>query len=226
MTSGVKLKDRDTHVFIDASNIRSACLKSCNFNIDFTKLYTYLNNKYPNLKEVGYYEGIARNDGKKQLIFDQLDRTGYSVRALRRRTYTNPAVMKNFKCRHCGERNRIEVLHQEIVMKSNVDVFLTAEMLKVAYESTTPTHIVIFTCDGDYAEAIRVAVRNENVVVTVVGTPFIQELEKNALSVRLRELRRELPEQYHLNNIEDIKDSVRVDEETGAVNIGEEVTPQ
>lgn len=212
MKREVKLKDLDTYVLIDVSNIRSACLKSCGFQIDFIKLYSYLAKKYPNLQDVRYYEGVARNDNKKQAALQELEEAGYSIRSLRRRVYINPAVMKNFDCRHCGKRNRVEVLHQEIAMKSNVDVFLTSEMLEIAYETKTPTHIVIFTCDGDYAEAIKIAAKNPNVKITVIGTPFIRaEREKNALSIRLRELRKELANQYHLNNIEDIKDSISVD---------------
>lgn len=210
MDKEVPLRDRDTYVFIDASNIRAACLKSCDFNIDFLKLYVHLKNKYPNLKEVKYYEGIARNDKKKQLFFDNLEKVGYSVKTLRRRTYTRPAVMKSFKCKQCGERNRVEVLHREITMKSNVDVFLTAEMLEIAYESKEPAHIIIFACDGDYAEAIKIAVKNPNIKITVMGTPFMRNFEQNALSVRLRELRKELKNQYHLNNIGDIRDDIEI----------------
>ena len=97
-------------------------------------------------------------------------------------------------------------------MKSNVDVFLTAEMLEIAYKIKGPTHIIIFTCDGDYAEAIKIAAKLKNIKITVVGTPFVNVLENNALSVRLRELRKELPNQYHLNNIQDIKDSISATE--------------
>lgn len=210
MESGAKLSDLDAYVFIDASNIRAACLKSCGFQIDFAKLYAYLVKKYPNLKDARYYEGIARNDNKKRQKLQELERVGYTVKSLRRRAYTNPAVMKNFDCRYCGERNRIEVLRQMSTVKSNVDVFLTAEMLEIAYEAEGPTHIIIFTCDGDYAEAIKIAAKRKNIKITVAGTPFINVLENNALSVRLRELRKELPNQYHLNNIQDIKDSISI----------------
>ena len=89
-----------------------------------------------------------------------------------------------------------------------MDVFLAAEMLEIAYEVEGPAHIIIFTCDGDYAEAIKIAAKHKNIKITVIGTPFIDTLENNALSVRLRELRKELPCQYHLNNIQDIKDSI------------------
>jgi len=66
---GKKLQDYKTYVFIDASNIRSACLKSCNFHIDFIKLIKYLKGKYSKLQDVRYYEGIARGDKDMSTCF-------------------------------------------------------------------------------------------------------------------------------------------------------------
>ena len=94
-------------------------------------------------------------------------------------------------------------------MKSNVVVFLASEMLEIAYKAKAPTHIVVFTCDGDYAEAIKIALRqNPNIKITVVATPPIRDWRKNALSIRLKELRKDFSQQYSLNNIEDIKDNI------------------
>lgn len=200
-----------TYVFIDVSNIRSACLKSCGFNIDFMKLLECLNDKYPNLIDVKYYEGMARGDTKKKAYFNKLEEAGYSVKTLLRRTYTNPAIMKSFKCRHCGSRNRVKVLPSETRMKSNVDVFLASEMLEIAYEAKEPIHIVILACDGDYAEAIKIAAKNKNVRISVIATPSMRDWRKNALSVRLKELRKELSGQYQLNSIADIKDYIMLD---------------
>lgn len=209
MEREVKLKDRDTYIFIDVSNIRSACLKSCGLRIDFTKLYSYLVNKYPNLKSVRYYEGIARGDKKKQKEFKKLEKLGYSIKSLQRRAYINPAVMKNFECKSCGERNRVEVLRRETTMKSNVDVYLASEMLEIALKAIKPTHIVIFTCDGDYAEAIKIAAKNRKIAFTVISTPPVRYWGKNSLSIRLKELKKSLGKQYHLNNIEDIEDNIK-----------------
>lgn len=64
----VTLRERKTFVFIDVSNIRYACRRSCGFDLDFIKYYHYLQNKYPNLQEVRYYEGIASDDKKNNDI--------------------------------------------------------------------------------------------------------------------------------------------------------------
>ena len=116
--------------------------------------------------------------------------------------------MKSFKCRHCGSRNRVKVLPSETRMKSNVDVFLASEMLEIAYEAKEPIHIVILACDGDYAEAIKIAAKNKNVRISVIATPSMRDWRKNALSVRLKELRKELSGQYQLNSIANIKDYI------------------
>lgn len=204
----IHLTDLDTYVLIDVSNIRSACAKTCNFRIDFYMLFDYLKQKYPNLKSVSYFEGMAKGDKEKESELKKLQLKGYDIKTLRRRAYVDKAVLKNFYCKKCNYRNRVEVLPESRKLKSNVDVYLATEMLEVAFGAKKPVHIVLFSCDGDYAEAIRSATKNPNVNVTVVATPPIRNYEKNTLSVRLKELRAELPAQYQLVNIVGIKDNI------------------
>ena len=64
------------------------------------------------------------------------------------------------------------------------------------------------SCDGDYADAIRIALGNQKVRITVMATPSVKKPRKNTLSTRLKDLSRELPTQYKLFNIEDIRDEV------------------
>ncbi|MBO4812885.1 NYN domain-containing protein [Candidatus Saccharibacteria bacterium] len=204
-----KKDDREVYVLIDVSNIRSACLKSCDFNIDFIRLYEYLKRKYVSLKDVRYYEGISCDDKSKEKKFKLLEECGYSIRSLRRRSYIEPASTKTFACKKCKCKNRVQIHKKEVKMKSNVDVFLASEMLEIAYEAKKPTHIIVFTCDGDYAEAIRIAAKNSKISITVIATPpMVGKWKKNSLSVRLRELRKNTP-RYQLNNINDIKDEIK-----------------
>lgn len=198
----------DTHVFIDVSNIRSSCTKSCNFRIDFLKLIGYLKEKYEKLVNVNYYEGIASDDKEKKKYFEELEKTGFLVRSLTRRTYEDPAIFKYFSCNKCGKRNRVQILPKTVKMKSNVDVFLATEMLEVAHFADKPTHIILFSCDGDYAEAILSAAKNPKVKITVIATPSIKDIKKNTVSIRLKRLRKELPGQYQLVNILSIKDRI------------------
>lgn len=90
-------------------------------------------------------------------------------------------------------------------------MFLASEVLELAYESTGPLHIIIISCDGDYAEAIRIAAKNPQISITVIATPTTSIRTNNSLSIRLKDLRRELPGQYHLNNIEAIRDSIKTE---------------
>lgn len=208
MESGAKLSDLDAYVFIDVSNIRAACLLTCNFELDFYNLYDYLQDKYPNLKEVRYYEGLATGDKDKEKELRELQRKGYIIKTLKRRAYTNPPILKSYICRNCGRRNRVEAMPKTTKLKSNVDVFLATEMLEIAFNSEKPTQIILLSCDGDYAEAIKSAAKNKNVSITVIATPFVRNLKNNTLSIRLKNLRKELSGQYHINNIETIKDSI------------------
>lgn len=206
--SGGKITDLPTYVLIDVSNIRSSCLKTCDFKIDFTKLYDYLKRKYPKLQDIRYYEGVAKGDKRKITEFKKLEKLGYTIKSLSRKSYINKAVIKNIECKECHHKNRVKVLPQTKKLKSNVDVYLATELLKIAFSAKKPTHIILFSCDGDYAEAIKAATENPNIKVTVVATPSIKDIDKNTLSTRLKELRRYIPNQYKLYNIEDIKDNI------------------
>ncbi len=202
------LKDLDTYVFIDVSNIRAACLSSCGFRIDFIRLLKYLKNKYPRLKSVYYYEGIAENDLKKRDYHRMLDSEGYTIKSLERKSYTDRAVFKRFKCKKCGTDNRVQVLPKVVKMKSNVDVYLATDMVQLALSMRKPVHLVLMSCDGDYAEAIKTVATRRNIRITVMATPAVKSPKRNTLSTRLKVLSKELPGQYKLFNLEDIRDEI------------------
>lgn len=69
-----------------------------------------------------------------------------------------------------------------------------------------PFHIIIFSCDGDYAEMIKkILEKNKNAHVSVFATPFTKN--NNYLSIRLKELER--IDRYHLANIMNVKDRIK-----------------
>lgn len=167
-----KLTELDTYVFVDVSNIRAACVRTLGFNIDFYKFLDYLQRKYPKLKNVYYYEGIARGDGEKQAEFDKLKDAGYDIRSLERKAYTEPPVYREIKCRNCKTKRRVQVLKKVTKLKSNVDVYLATDLLRLAYLTQKKVHIILVSCDGDYAEMIKSAIDiNPRVIVSVLGTP-------------------------------------------------------
>lgn len=199
----------DTYVYIDVSNIRAACLRSCSFAIDFVKFYGYLQNKYPGLKEARYYEGISADDRKKQGYFRFLEKSvGYKICSLARKSYVNPAEYDNFACDHCGAVNIVQILPETVKLKSNVDVYLASEMIDRAAKSEMPLNIILVSCDGDYAEAIKAVLRiNPDSCVTVLATPMSKR--NNCLSVRLKQLSKELPrDNYKLASINNIRDKI------------------
>lgn len=208
-----KLADLETYVFIDASNIRAACLKTCEFQIDFVGLIKYFQTKYPKLKEISYYEGLAKGDERKTEILKGLRGSGYSIKTLERKAYVKDAVKKSFICKKCGHRNIVTVLQRTKMLKSNVDVYLAAEMLENAFCAKKNRHIVIVSCDGDYVEAIKIAMKNPKIRITMMATPATKDFSKNTLSSRLKELNAEFSERYRLFNIEDIKDRISIKNE-------------
>lgn len=189
-----KLSDLDTYVFIDASNIRAACLKTLGLKIDFKRFLKYLKRKYPKLKEVRYYEGIANDDADKKKVFSALSRAGYTVCSLSRKSYTEPAVYKTVRCRKCGNTWKTVALKKALKLKSNVDVYLATDFLRQAYLAKKPCRLILVSCDGDYAEMIRSAIEsNKNVEIVVIATPHVRDYSKNSFSVRIRQLRGHLP---------------------------------
>lgn len=203
------LREVKTYIYIDVSNIRHACLYSCGFNLDFVKLYSYLKTKYPNTQEIRYYEGVSSNDKKKQKHFRFLsDKIGYKVCSLNRKSYIEPARYDVFKCKNCGASNKVKVFSENVKLKSNVDVYLASDMLECVAKAREPISIVILSCDGDYVEAIKAALRlNSDSCVTVLATPMTET--NNCLSIRLKHLSRELDRKnYKLVNINNIRDYI------------------
>lgn len=199
-----KKPELDPYVFIDVSNIRAACVKTLGFNIDFIKLIGYLRKKYPRLKSVYYYEGIANGDTDKQAEFDALRLAGYEVKSLERKIYVEPAVYKEITCRNCKTKRRVQVLKKTTKMKSNVDVYLATDLLRLAYLARRNTHIILVSCDGDYAEMIKSALEtNPKITISVLGTPVVKN-RKNTFSMRLQEMRGKIPN-FHIRNIQNIQ---------------------
>ena len=205
----MSLLEAKTYIYIDVSNIRHACLWSCGFNLNFIKLYSYLKEKYPNVQEVRYYEGVSSSDKKKLKHFRFLsEKIGYKICSLTRKGYVEPPRYETFECKNCKFPNKVKVLSESIKLKSNVDVYLTSDLLECAARAKEPINVVILSCDGDYAEAIKAALRlSPDSCVTVLATPMTET--NNCLSVRLKHLSRELNrDNYKLSNINTIRDYV------------------
>lgn len=170
-------KNQDTYVYIDVSNIRSSCLKTLGFMVDFAKLLDYFKQKYPSLKEVRYYEGIATGDEKKKRMFKFLERKGYTICSPERKSYNSVMVEeRDVACPKCGHKWTAELRKEYRAMKSNVDVYLASDMVARASVAEQPTRLILVSCDGDYAEAIKTAIGlNDEVSVAVLATPTVRD---------------------------------------------------
>lgn len=127
----MNLREAKTYIYIDVSNIRHACLWNCGFVLDFIKLYNYLKEKYPNVQEIRYYEGISSSDNKKMEHFRFLsEKVGYKICSLSRKSYIEPPKYEKYRCANCGSLNNIKVLSKNVKLKSNIDVYLTSDLLE------------------------------------------------------------------------------------------------
>ena len=199
------LHDLDTYVFVDVSNIRWACLKTLDLWLEFSELADYFKRKYHSLKDLRYYEGIAIDDEKKKRTFDYLVRKGYTICPLERKSYTSTeAEEREVKCPKCGNEWVAKFSRERKAMKSNVDVYLASDLVRLATLADHPIHIVLVSCDGDYAEMIKNALNNPNVIISVLATPPVRDWTKNTLSTRLRQIFLDYPtstRRYHIHNI-------------------------
>jgi len=203
-----KLANLPTYVYIDGSNIRFACKNGLGIDLDYKKLYAYLSQKYPNLKRVVYFEGRSSDDAGKLDIFKKYRKYGYEVLSLDRKKYVEPATFRKFRCKKCGSLNRIKTMPKTTKFKSNVDVYLCSEMMFDAMADKGEKHLVLFSCDGDYAEMIKkLCLSSPKIHITVIATPFTKPV--NFLSARLQELREQLADHsYKLTDISTLRDKI------------------
>lgn len=165
--------------------------------------------------------GVANNDTAKQAEFNNLQAAGYEIRALERKSYIQEAVYKEVKCKNCKTTRRVQVLKRSVSLKSNVDVYLATDLLKIAYLATRPTQIILVACDGDYAEMIKSALEtNRNISIKVIATPVVPQVRLpngkfkniNSCSTRLQKLKGEKYPSFYLVNIRDIQDYIQKQE--------------
>lgn len=119
------------------------------------------------------------------------EKVGYKICSLSRKSYIEPPKYEKYRCANCGSLNNIKVLSKNVKLKSNTDVYLTSDLLECVARSKDPINTIILSCDGDYAEAIKVTLRlSPDSCVTVLAAPVTEA--NNCLSVRLKQLSCEL----------------------------------
>ena len=130
--------------------------------------------------------------------------------SLSRQAYTKRTLDKYIvECPNCGYKWARQLSGGNKVLKSNVDVYLASEFMLVASRAKDPIHLVLFSCDGDYAEMIRCAIENNRGLhISVVATPYLGQSPLNMLSSKLMKLRKEIV-RYSLQNIGDFIDEIR-----------------
>ncbi|MBU0648163.1 NYN domain-containing protein [Patescibacteria group bacterium] len=195
-----------TFVYIDASNIRNA-LRHNSLMIDFPMLFAYLQKKYKKIRKIKYFEGLHQKDTIKQEELAEYESDVVEIKTLSRKSYTNRAKYKNFRCNNCQTNNKVQVLKPNKKFKSNIDVYLCSELMSDVINRKRKTHIVLYTCDGDFAEMIKKLMEiNSLLYFTVVAPPYSST--NNYLSSRFKELG--VFERYFLVDIFSIKDKITI----------------
>ena len=133
---------------------------------------------------------------------------GYTICPLERKSYCSIEIdEREIRCPKCNNEWVARFSHERKVMKSNVDVYLASDLVQMATLADHAVHIILVSCDGDYAEMIRCALKNPNVTVSVLATPSVRNWMKNTLSTRLKQLLVDYPTQvgrFHLRDISEL----------------------
>jgi hypothetical protein len=71
-------------------------------------LFKHLKKTYRNLTTVSYFEGVDKTDLVKVAEFEALNKCGYQVKTLARKSYKNSPKYKTFKCQNCKEKIQLK----------------------------------------------------------------------------------------------------------------------
>lgn len=130
----------NTYAFIDVYNTESTTKKLLGFEIDWSKLITYLQQRWQ-CKDVYFYSGIAIGDTVTEMKYQIIEGYGYKMKVKQLMSYKRPDKTIEMSCSGCGKKN-IKTIPMGYVNKSNCDVELTVDVLNHA---KSDTNILIFT---------------------------------------------------------------------------------
>lgn len=135
-----------TYVFIDAANIIYGARETGNWNIDFKKLYLFLNKKY-SPKKVFFYIGVDANHNiLGNYSIDNLTKIGYTVRfKIIKHVKQNPLKIPQI-CPQCTHK-WISFFNRPPKSKANCDVDLTLDTVD---SINNFDQAIFFTGDGDF----------------------------------------------------------------------------
>lgn len=155
-------------VFIDAANILYS-QKTLGWKMDYTKLKTYLEHEC-DLKGMYFYTGHVGDNKKQQSFLNKLRNLGYCVRA--------------------KEVKRIRVSPDTYLLKGNLDVELTIDVMKNVQEFDT---MVLMSGDSDFASLLdEVKQQQKRVIVLSARDHVAVELLRRAKYIALQKLQKML----------------------------------
>ena len=194
------------YAFIDVQNTETTTRKLLGFDVDWRKLYLYLENKWK-CEKVFLYTGIDNENTDQIREFSNLLELGCVVRSKTIFSYKKPEKDVIIKCLKCGEIN-----HQLVDMgynkKSNCDVDLTVDAMEL---SDKDTEFLIFTGDGDFEYLIRKIIEIGTKVYLVSSDSVLVSNGKGVkrLSTRLKNLLKEKQGQIDFINLDSWKMKIK-----------------
>ncbi len=156
------------YVFIDVENIFYS-QRNLGWKISYEKLMKYFKKECKEVKCFAY-SGLDENNTKQKKFLDMLEITGYVVRT---------KIVK-----------KINLGHDEYKWKSNLDVELALEMVKLADKCDT---VILMSGDSDFATPLdEVKQKGKRVIVMSTRGRVAKELLERAKYIDIRKLKKEL----------------------------------
>lgn len=191
------------YAFIDVQNTNGTVNQLLNFSIDWQKLISHLKNEKWNCADVFYYKGRRKGEQHDKQI-QKLEDMGYIVRSKLTHIHPDKPYIQKGICKKCGASVELASCIQGD-RKSNCDVELTVDALRVAYSDNSEKEFLIFTGDGDFRFLMEALIAKEVKIIIISNTKRNNNGDKR-FSTRLKDLIKQ--EKDKGNNIEfiDIND--------------------
>ncbi len=173
------------YAFIDVQNTMGTVNQLLNFSIDWGKLIRHLKNEKWDCAKVFYYKGRRKGEEEDKRIQD-LENLGYIVRSKLTHIHPDKTFTQKGFCQKCGAETESKYIIKGD-HKSNCDVELTVDALKIAYANNSEKEFLIFTGDGDFRFLIEALIEKGIKVIIISNTKKNSNGDKR-FSTRLRDL--------------------------------------
>jgi len=179
------------YAFLDVQNTDSTTRQILNFEIDWIKMFLFLQEE-KKCKEIFFYSGFIKNDKAFLNLIGKLESLGCVNRSKEIHVYKNNDIIINIICPKC-KNSFSQNINKGFNSKANCDVDLTVDVMQNLGQGNK---IYLFSGDGDFEYLIKTAVKNQTKIVIVSSPKKIRKGPRyfsSRLSTKLRNLTKEYP---------------------------------